>query len=461
MTTNKPSTTLRQRLKIRIGDYPWDAVLLAMALVLFIVILASFAIDALWATHFSANGASRFNSLRASCYWVGDSRSLMRIAAYGYTDYSVPAFTRHLTYLPDRSWWPVFINLTAFALRLTGGHYCTGWLVNLMAMTLLPPVIQGITKTRRPMLMVGIAMMPFGSWLYSSMAEGVFLLFSGTLLWIALRSTSPRWWVNIGWAAIALFMGILVGMTKPNVMALLPGFAVLALTRTFNFVRAGDQSKRLLSWVNLQRALSDANPGWPAMMGTLGMGLGLGWWFYQTSGYYPLYVMMAQRTLWYKQFDRGSILAFLNYSTRGWWMVLHGQGLPNPTPSTMTHFASLTLLAIIMVRDLPPRWPGRLTFRPTPLYALISMAAIAGTMLATGQEHAIHRYIIGNIFFTTAYLRYVYGDEDEPPLTALPRHLWPWKPDSMQALLRLTVWTCGLLLLIIDAVITAITNNNV
>ena len=462
--TARPGPTWQQRLAAAIGGYPWDAVFLSMMLVLLIVLLGSFAVDAAWTAYWQSTGQPDYARFRGTCYWMGDCRTLIRIAANGYTDYDALTGQRHLTLLPDRSWWPLYVNLTALALRLTGGDYCSGWLVNLIAMTLLPPVIQGITGTRRPSLMTGIALMPFGAWLYAGMAEGLFLLLSGALLWLSLRRPSPRWRARVLWGFLALLLGTLVGLTKPNALALIPGFGLLALARTVRHLEAasaGDAPDSPRSRPKLRRAFDDTNPGWAAVLAAIGLLLGLGLWFYQTSGYYPLYVLMAQRTLWFKQFNSGDPLALASYLMQGWWTAVTGAGLPGQRPSVMIHFAALNLMAVLIVRDLPPRWPGADRPRLTPLYATASMLTVLATMFATGQAHAVQRYLIGNVFFAVAFLRYVYGDADEPPLADLPRLVRQRGGYALRALLRLTVLACSLLLLIIEAIVIVMSGNRV
>lgn len=440
--------------------YPWDAVILAMLLVAVIVVLGSYAVDAAWTIRWTDVGRPVAGQFRGTCYWMGDARLLVRIAGNGYSDYDVNLAYRHLTILPDRSWWPVYINLTALALRLTGGDYCSGWWVNLLAMILLPPVIQGITGTRRPLLMVGVALLPFGIWLYAGMAEGTFLLFSGLLLWLSLHRSSEQWGMNVLTGIGGLLLGVLVGLTKPNALALLPGFALLGLSRTLEYVqnRAGSATRPTLLR-SIVRLLDDANPGWTALLGTLGILVGLGLWFYQTSGYYPGYVLMAQRTLWYKEFDGGNVLAFLNYLALGWQKFFGGKGLPDPTPWNMVEFAVLTMMGILITRDLPPRWPDKKTQdtpHRTPLYAAISMLTVAALMFSTGQAHSLERYFLGNIFFVIAFLRYVYGDADEPPLADLPHIVRAREPGALRAALRLAVFACALALIPLETIIMVV-----
>lgn len=440
-----------------VAHYPWDAVLLATMLVILIIILGSFAQDAIWTAHWDRLGRPVAGQFRGTCYWMADARILVRIASNGYSDYDVNLINRHLTILPDRSWWPVFVNLTAGMLRLTGGSYCSGWAINLIAMACLPIVIQAITRTRRPLLMAGVALLPFGTWLYAGIAEGVFLLFSAILLWLALHPASQRRRYNAVWSLASLVMGILVGLTKPNSIALLPGFLVLALARSLQHVRqiVPDEGRPPFR-IALIAMLSDANPAWAATLGLIGILIGLGLWLVQTSGFYPFYVMMAQRTLWYKEFDGGNPLALLSYLTTGWRTFLSGGGLPHPTPWNMMEFAAITLMLILVVRDLRPRWPRPIPLRPTPLYATVSMLTVFWLMFTTGQSHSIQRYYVGNIFFVLTFLIYVHGTEDEPPLTALPGIIRRGDPGALRAALRLIMLVCGLALLIQEAVIMVI-----
>ncbi len=450
------ASTAAQTLRLRLKGYPFDAVLFAMMLVLLIVILGSFAVDAAWTAQWNLLDRPIAGQFRGTCYWMVDARIYTRIAGSGYSDYDVSLVFRHLTILPDRSWWPVFVNLQALVLHLTGGDYCSGWLVNLVALALLPPVIHGITGSRRPLFLAGVALLPFGVWLYAGLAEGTFLLVSGVLLWVCLRRPSERWRANAGWGLFALAWGVLVGLTKPNALALLPGFGLLALTRTWTHLRAGENVPRLFSRAGLARLLDDANPGWTALLGTLGMLIGLGAWFYQTSGYYPLYVLMAQRTLWYKEFDGGNLLAFLSYITLGWRRVLAGLGLTDPTPWNMMEFGILTLALALIARDLPPRWHSALHPRRMPSYAAASLLTVFGLMFFSGQAHSIERYFSANIFFVVAFLRYVYGDEDEPPVAALPGIIRRRGPDALRAALRLALLACIPALMILETVIMVV-----
>lgn len=259
--------------------YPWRPVLLATALVFVIVLVGSAAVDLVWRINWLATGHPLAAEFRGTCYWMSDARILVRIAGQGYSDYNVNLQFRHLTQLPDRSWWPVFTWLTHLTLRLTGGNYCAGWIVNLVAMLLLVPVIQAITKTRRPLLMTGVALLPFGFWMYAGISDGTFLLVSGILLAIALRQPSTRWRVNVIWGLLALW--------------------------------------------------------------------------------------------------------------------------------NMMRFAALNVMAILLVQDLPPRWPSAGRPKRIPVYAAASILTVFGLMYNTGQAHAIERYLAGNIFYVIAFLRYV------------------------------------------------------
>lgn len=425
------------------APYPLKTVLAAMALVLFLLVAGSFVIDALWAD-FHAVEDVRYSAFRGVCYWVGDARTLNRIALYGYTDYLYDLSSRHLTHLPDRSWWPVFPLLTAGMIHLTGDGACSGWWVNALAVMLLVPVLQAITGAHRPAMFVGLVIIPFALWLYVAMAEGVFLLFSGLLWLLCLQGRAGQRWRNVTVGGGALLLGALVGLTKPNSIALMPGFLVLGLLEARRYLR-GVGSRSPQPWpARLRYLLSDANPGWAGLLATAGIALGNGLWFYQTSGYYPFYVLLAQRTLWFKQFYPGDLPSLLDYYAGGLQQALEGR-LDILGLERLMRLSAPLMIGVLAVQGLPPRWPGGAP-RPVPLYARFSLLAVLGLMFYSGQVHAITRYVMGNIFFTVLYLRYVYGTGDEPPLWRLPGIFLRGRPGAFAALLRMIVFCLGPLL---------------
>lgn len=421
------------------GPYPLTMVVLTMIAVLFILIIGAYVVDVAWGDH-HAQYDGRFATFRGSCYWVGDTRTLTRISLNGYTDYFYDLSRRHITDLPDRSWWPVFPLLTSWMIQFTGDGACSGWTVNAIAVVLLVPAIQALTRTRRPALLLGLMIIPYALWLYVGMAEGVFLLFSG-LLWLVCRQAVPgRRRRNILTGIGALLLGIVVGLTKPNSIALLPAFLVMGWMEHHQHLPADDAAPSPRS--RLSRLLDDANPGWAGLLATTGIALGNGLWFYQTSGYYPFYVLLAQRTLWFKQFHPGDFGELFNYFAGGFTQAAAGQ-LDLLGMERLLRLSAVTLIGVLALRDLPPRWPGTHPSGSTPLYARLSLAAILALMFFSGQIHAITRYAMGNIFFVVLVLQYVYGREDEPPLWRLPVTILRRQPGAFAALLRIVVWLLG------------------
>jgi hypothetical protein len=426
--------------------YPWRMILAALAIVLLLSIAGSWLIDQAWGEFHYTNDA-RFAAFRGVCYWVGDARTLNRISLNGYTDYFYDLSRHHLTDLPDRSWWPMFPVLNAGMIALTGDGVCSGWKVNLLAVLLLVPVIQALTGTRRLSLLVGLMLIPFSLWLYVGMAEGVFLLFSGLLWLICLQAGPGMRHRNIAAGTGALLMGALVGLTKPNSIALMPGFAVMGLITAWQYLTALPQPNTA-RW---REIVNDANPGWAGILAVVGIALGNGLWFWQTSGYYPFYVLLAQRTLWFKQFYAGDLWTMLDYFSGGLEQTLQGE-LDILGQERLMRLSAPIMIGILALQQLPPRLAGR-PARPVPVYARFSLAAILALMFFSGQIHAITRYAMGNIFVVILYLRYVYGDGDEPPIHRLLGIILRREAGAFQAALRLVMLALGPLCTIIVMVI--------
>ncbi len=422
--------------------YPLRMVGMAMIITVCMLLLGSTIIDSVWGNYHEAEEAA----FRGVCYWVGDARTLTRIALYGYTDYVYDLSDRHLTNLPDRSWWPVFPLLTAGMIALSGDGACSGWTVNLIAVVLLVPVIQAITGTRRLSLLIGLMIVPFAMWLYVGMAEGTFLLFSGLLWWVCLQWRPDQRRRNLRAGAGALLLGILVGLTKPNSIALLPAFLTLTVGKAWSIWHTAEPETLTPHRAHWRALLSDASPIWPGLLAATGIALGNGLWFYQTSGYYPFYILLAQRTLWFKQFYPGDLPTLLEYLSGGFRQLLGGT-LDTLGLERLMRLSAPLMIGILAAQGLPPRWPG-LAARRVPGYARFSLLAILGVMFYSGQAHAITRYAMGNIFFVVLYLQYVYGNEDEPPLWRLPGIVLRRRPGAVTALLRLTVLLFGPLLTI-------------
>ena len=430
------------------SSYPLHTVLSAVLIVLFVIIAGSYVVDAIWGD-FHAAEDTRYGAFRGVCYWVGDTRTLNRISLYGYTDYLYDLSNRHISNLPDRSWWPVFPLLTAGMIQITGDGVCSGWTVNIIAVVLLVPVIQALTHTHRLALLVGMTLIPFALWLYVGMAEGVFLLFSG-LLWLlceqARHNVRQR---NIVIGGGALLLGTLVGLTKPNSLTLIPAFLTMSVLQSRAHMRA--HSGNAPRWSRLRLLLHDANPGWAGLLAATGITLGNGLWFYQTSGYYPFYVLLAQRTLWFKQFYAGDLASLLDYFSGALEQIMNGS-LDLLGMERLLRLSAVLMIGVLALQGLPPRWPGSRA-RHVPLYARMSLLAIPALMLYSGQAHAITRYAMGNIFFVVLYLRYVYGTEGEPPFWKLPGIWLRGRPGAFTAFLRIVVFLLGPLLTLIVLVI--------
>ncbi len=417
-------------------------------------VIISFGIDYLWGKYVFNPENPAYVTFRSTCYWSGDARTLTRIALYGYSDWFYDLSHRHITNLPDRSWWPVFPVLTAGMIALTGNGQCSGWWVNVVAVTLLVPVIQALTKTRRLSLLIGLMFIPFSLWLYIGMAEGVFLLFSGLLWLVCLQGRNGVRRRNLAAGIGALLLGVLVGLTKPNSLALMPAFLVLAIMQSRKYLAftpflsspQGKKGQVLRASQQSVLLVSDGNPAWASVLAVVGIALGNGLWIYQTSGYYPFYVVMVQRTLWFKQFRAGDLLSMLSYFYGGVFQTF-ANTLDDYGLVRIIRLTAVLMAGGMMLQGLRPRWPGSAA-RPVPLYARFSLLAVLALMFSTGQAHAINRYVMGNIFFVVLYLQYVYGAEGDPPLWRL-RAILRREPGTFGALLRIAAFWLGPLLTLI------------
>ncbi|MBN1966951.1 MAG: hypothetical protein JW910_20025 [Anaerolineae bacterium] len=425
--------------------YPLYRVALAITVVIVILISGSYVVDVVWGNYHYEEHPS-YGAFRGVCYWVGDTRTLERIALYGYTDYQYDLSNRHISNLPDRSWWPVFPLLTSAMIDLTGDGTCSNWRVNTIAVLLLVAVLPPLLGTRRLLPLIGLMFVPFAMWMYVGMAEGVFLLVSA-LLWIVCQQSRPdarRRNLLSGFAS--LLLGVLVGLTKPNSIALLPAFLVIGLMQSRDYLRAADGP---LPWrARLFRFFSDGNPGWSGILATVGIALGNGIWFYQTSGFYPFYILLMQRTLWFKEFYSGDLTSLFHYFAGGLQQVIDGS-LDVLGLERLMRLSAPVMISVLALQNLPPRWPGS---APRPLFernnyselaGRVSLLAILGIVLFGGQIHAITRYAMGNIFFIVFYLRYVYGTEDDPPLWQLPMIVLRRRSGSFRAVLRLLMLVLG------------------
>ena len=200
--------------------------------------------------------------------------------------------------------------------------------------------------------------------------------------------------------------------------------------------------KQPIPWKNQLRTLfDDGNPGWAGILAATGIALGNGVWFYQTSGYYPFYVLLAQRTLWFKQFFPADLPTLLNYFSGGLVQAWEGH-LDLLGIERLLRLSAVLCLGILALQGLWPRWPESQR-RMVPVYARVSLLAVLTLMFFSGQIHAITRYAMGNIFFVVLYLQYVYGTQNEPRLHHLPGIILRRKPGTFCAVLRLTMLLLG------------------
>lgn len=382
----------------------------------------------------------RYLDFRGTCYWAGDVRNYMRIALGGYSNYEPSLLPPHMTLLNDRSWWPLFPNAAALVIRL-GGGMCSSRTVNGIAYLLLIPVFRAITGERRGWRLWIVGVLPFGAWLYVGEADSFFLALSALLLWAVGQPDSPspprssvappfhdvvgrgcRTQCGRGGAnpdashrlrgLLALGAGVLVGLAKPNALALIPALALWGLARTRDHVRAAAGGSR---W---RRALGDTNPGWPPVLGALGIVLATAWWIFQTSGFYPFYVLLIQRTLWWREFDPGSVAAFVRTFYTAFDYTQHGLFNMNEL-QRLIELAAVVFCLALSAAHLPPRWPGGESIR-IPWGWRIGIWAMLLMMFTSGQSHAIERYAASNVFVVLAWHRVIFGAPGQ-------RVIWrPW-----------------------------------
>ena len=383
------------------SGYPWRAALLALAAVWCLLMAGTWAIDAAWEWR-TAQEDARYARFPGTCYWSGDVRNYMRIAINGYTDYTPWLGPFHLTYLNDRSWWPLFPNVADLTIRL-GGGMCSSRTVNGIAFLALVPLFQALTGERRWRRLAILAVLPFGAWLYVGEADTFFLALSAALVWICGRGA--RWPVGAGLAALA--SGALVGLSKPNGLALIPALAVWAAGLAVQHIRAAPHT----GWPRWRRALENANPGWTPLLGALGIGLANAWWLYQTSGYYPFYVLMMQRALWWREFDPGDAASFarvfrvaVDYARAGLINMNELQRL--------IELAAIVFALALSAARLPPCWPGSRGCA-VPLHWRVGILSMLILMFFSGQSHSIERYAASNIFVVLAWHRVVFGTPEQ------------------------------------------------
>mgnify|MGYP001230887262 CR=1 FL=1 len=399
--------------------YPWRAVLLAMAGMALALLSGGAAINAAFDWRMSQIDP-RYTALSGTCYYAGDARNYMRIALNGYSDYDPALLPPHYTQLNDRSWWPLFPALASGVIALGGGP-CSGQVVNAIAFVLLVPIFQALTGERRALPLLALAALPFGAWLYVGGADSLFLLASGALV-LAARAAARR---PRAAAVVALVLGVVVGLLKPNGLTLIPALGVwsLGLTAARVWLRPADDPRPLYRIV-----LEDSSPAWAPLMAALGIVLGTAAWLYQTSGHYPLWPLMIQRTLWWDEFLAWSPASFA-YTFRtalvfAWHDLLNMNELQR-----MVELAAMLFLLALGFSRLLPHWPGGERI-PVPFHWRVGILTLLVVMFATGQSHALERYAASNVFVVLAWHRLVFG---------LPGRPLDWRPVSFAGLLR-WVW---------------------
>ncbi len=273
--------------------YPWRAVALAMAGLALALALGGAAINAAFAWRVRQIDPA-YTALSGTCYFAGDARHYTRIALNGYSDYDLGLLPPHYAQVNDRGWWPLFPALASGAIALGGGA-CGGQIVNALAFVLLAPVFQALTRERRALPLLALALAPFGAWLYVGGADSLLLLLGG-LLALAARAgaTRPR-----AASLAALALGALAGLAEPHGLLLIPAFGAwwLGLAASRVWMRPADDPR------SLRRVLfEDASPAWAPLFAALGIALGAGAWLYQASGHYPLWPLMIVRTRWPGEF---------------------------------------------------------------------------------------------------------------------------------------------------------------
>lgn len=391
---------------------------------------------------------ARYDALPGTCYWAGDVRNYMRIALDGYTNYPRWLGPPHYTELDDHSWWPLFPNAAGAVIRLGGGQ-CSSRTVNGIALLALVPIFAALTGEQRRGRLLILAVIPFGAWLYIGEADTFFLALSALLVWIVGQGArAPR---RAGIAALAV--GVLVGLAKPNALALLPALAVWGIILTKDFFNAErDQGKAVETGseqadgptrqkplssplyspralrLNALKLFNDNNPAWAAALGALGIVLGTVWWVYRTSGTYPYFVLMVQRALWWHEFTPWNLASFAHtYQSNVAW-VRGSAPLTMLAVQRVVELAGVIFALALSLSRLPPRWPGGERI-PIPLPWRVGVWSMLALMLASGQSHAIDRYAASNVFAVLIWYRLVFG---------APGQRVTWRVTSFAGLVR---WT--------------------
>jgi len=397
--------------------FPWLKVVgPAMIGVVVLLVLGTWLIDESFAWQ-NRQIDPRYTAFKGSCYYAGDARNYMRIALDGYSNYAPSLSPPHMTLLNDRSWWPLFPRAISWVIALGGGA-CGGRTVNGIALVALVPIFQAITRERRWWRLLVLGVLPSGAWMYVGEADSFFLALSAALVWIILQSERHPRLAGIG----AFGMGIIVGLAKPNGLALIPALGVWGIEMAIRYYRAEPVSGS--RW----RVVKDGNPAWAAWLGALGVLTSTVWWIYQTSGFYPYYVLMLQRSLWWREFEGGNPSSFaytfylaIQTARNGFGGMLELQ--------RMAELASMVMGLALVCAHLPPRWPGgeRISI---PLHWRIGVLAVFVLMFQSGQSHAVDRYAVSNVFFVLVWYRVLFGTPEQPVtwrIWTLPGLLrWAW-----------------------------------
>ncbi|MBN1681874.1 MAG: hypothetical protein JW966_16465 [Anaerolineae bacterium] len=399
--------------------YPWRAVLLTMLAMLGLLVLGTWLIDAGYDISLRDDDP-QWQQLSATCYYIGDARHYTRIAMSGYSSYIAWLGPPHFTYLNDRSWWPLFPNVAALLMRSAGTGACTTRTLNGICFVLLVPLFQALTGERRVWRLLVLAILPFGSWLYIGQADTFFLVLSGVMVLVIRRSERRPLLSGLG----AFGMGLIVGLAKPNALSLLPALGVWGFALSIAHARTCARTPDTLRHV-LQHALSDRNPGWAPLLAALGITLSLSWWVYQTSGYYPFYVLMLQRAMWWREFRQWSLSSFAFVFNKA---VSYARGgLINLNELyRLSELINLIFGLALTVCRLPPTWPNgeRLSI---PLHWRVGVISGYVLMFASGQSHGIERYMLANVFAILTYYRLLFGAPDQPV---------SWRVRTLPGLLR-------------------------
>lgn len=404
------------RLRGALRRYPWRAVVPAMAGLALALWIGGTAVNAAfdWRTR---QDDPRYTTLSGVCYFAGDARHYTRIALNGYSDYDLALQPLHYTQRNDRGWWPLFPALSSAVMALGAGE-CSGYLVNALAFVLLVPVFQALTGERRALPLIALAALPFGAWLYIGGADTLLLLLSGLLV-LAARAGERR---PRRAALIALGIGVLVGLTEPHGLLLIPPLALWAFGTTAArlWVRPEDDPRS-----SLRIVFEDASPAWAPLFGALGVALGAAAWLYQGSGHYPLWPLMIVRTGWPDEFVGGSLPSF-TYTFHSALRLAWRGSLSMQALERAVEFAAMIFALALSFGRLPPLWP-RSERLVIPMPWRIGIVTLLVVLFAGGQSHGFERAAASNIFVALAWHRLVFG---------MPGQAVRWRLTSFAGVMR-------------------------